>query len=118
MITPQHPVGSGFGAGSTASEVLEGIDLSGTLDLRELDSVAAFAQGMLDAGRPIDIVLIVYHARALGEPRTTPEAVEVRRFAPSEISWPQLAFWSTELALRDALKSWNNGAILDRAEGL
>jgi NAD(P)-dependent dehydrogenase (short-subunit alcohol dehydrogenase family) len=107
MITPQHPVGSGFGAGSTASEVLEGIDLSGTLavvtggysgiglettralagagatvivparrpeaareaiagiggaevgtlDLGELDSVAAFAQGMLDAGRPIDIVI-------------------------------------------------------------
>jgi ADP-ribose pyrophosphatase YjhB (NUDIX family) len=56
------------------------------------------------------VVLIVYHARALGEPRTTPEAVEVRRFAPSEIPWPQLAFWSTERALRDALNSWTNGA--------
>jgi NAD(P)-dependent dehydrogenase (short-subunit alcohol dehydrogenase family) len=31
MTTPQHPIGSGFGAASTASEVLEGIDLSGTL---------------------------------------------------------------------------------------
>jgi NAD(P)-dependent dehydrogenase (short-subunit alcohol dehydrogenase family) len=29
----------------------------GTFDLGELDSVAAFAQGMLDAGRPIDIVI-------------------------------------------------------------
>jgi 8-oxo-dGTP diphosphatase len=46
------------------------------------------------------VVLIVYRARALGEPRTTPEAVEVRAFARSEIPWEELAFWSTELALR------------------
>jgi hypothetical protein len=49
------------------------------------------------------VVLIVYRALAIGEPRTTPEAVEVRRFAPAEIPWTQLAFWSTELALREAL---------------
>lgn len=56
--------------------------------------------------RPEDrVVLIVYRARALGEPQTTPEAVEVRAFAPSEIPWPELAFWSTELALRDACGS-------------
>jgi 8-oxo-dGTP diphosphatase len=48
------------------------------------------------------VVLIVYRALALGEPRTTPEAVEVRAFAPSEIPWKELAFWSTERALRDA----------------
>jgi NAD(P)-dependent dehydrogenase (short-subunit alcohol dehydrogenase family) len=29
--TPQHPIGSGFGHSSTASEVLEGIDLTGKL---------------------------------------------------------------------------------------
>ncbi|HEX3317156.1 MAG TPA: SDR family NAD(P)-dependent oxidoreductase [Solirubrobacteraceae bacterium] len=33
MTTPQHPIGSGFGSGSTAAEVLEGIDLSGKLAL-------------------------------------------------------------------------------------
>jgi ADP-ribose pyrophosphatase YjhB (NUDIX family) len=49
------------------------------------------------------VVLIVYRARALGRPQTTPEAVEVHAFAPAEIPWPELAFWSTELALRDAL---------------
>jgi NADH pyrophosphatase NudC (nudix superfamily) len=38
----------------------------------------------------------------LGEPGTSPEAVEVRAFAAREIPWPELAFWSTELALRDA----------------
>ncbi|GHH75565.1 oxidoreductase [Streptomyces sulfonofaciens] len=31
MDTPQHRIGSGFGAGSTAEEVLRGIDLSGKL---------------------------------------------------------------------------------------
>jgi NAD(P)-dependent dehydrogenase (short-subunit alcohol dehydrogenase family) len=30
-ITPQQPIGSGFGARSTAGEVLQGIDLSGRL---------------------------------------------------------------------------------------
>ena len=54
--------------------------------------------------RPEDrVVLIVYRAVAIGEPRTTPEAVEVRAFAPDEIPWSELAFWSTERALRDAL---------------
>jgi NAD(P)-dependent dehydrogenase (short-subunit alcohol dehydrogenase family) len=107
MTTPQHPIGSGFGADTTASEVLEGIDLSGelavvtggysgiglettralagagatvivparrpeaaeeaiagiggaeveTLDLGDLESVGAFARRMVDAGRPIDIVI-------------------------------------------------------------
>jgi ADP-ribose pyrophosphatase YjhB (NUDIX family) len=48
------------------------------------------------------VVLIVYRALAIGQPRTTPEAVEVRSFAMSEIPWEELAFWSTGLALRDA----------------
>jgi ADP-ribose pyrophosphatase YjhB (NUDIX family) len=54
--------------------------------------------------RPDDrVVLIVYAARALGEPRTTPEATEVRAFAPADVPWDALAFWSTERALRDLL---------------
>jgi NAD(P)-dependent dehydrogenase (short-subunit alcohol dehydrogenase family) len=105
--TPQQPIGSGFGAHSTATEVLDGIDLSGrtalvtggysgigiettralsnagatvvvparrpdaareavsgidrveleTLDLGDLDSVAALAGRLLDAGRPLDFVI-------------------------------------------------------------
>ena len=31
MTTPQHKIGSGFGAQSTAAEVADGIDLSGKL---------------------------------------------------------------------------------------
>jgi 8-oxo-dGTP diphosphatase len=53
--------------------------------------------------RPRDrVVLIVYLARTLGVPHTTPEAVEVRAFEPGALPWDELAFWSTELALRDA----------------
>lgn len=49
------------------------------------------------------IVLIVFASRALGEPRTTEEATEVRAFPRDELPWDELAFWSTEAALRDAL---------------
>jgi ADP-ribose pyrophosphatase YjhB (NUDIX family) len=55
--------------------------------------------------RPQDrIVLIVYRARAIGQPKPTEEAPEVRAFAIGEIPWDELAFWSTELALRDAFE--------------
>ena len=54
--------------------------------------------------RPQDrVVLVVYRARALGEPSTSPEAPEVAAFAPAAIPWEQLAFWSTTQALRDVL---------------
>jgi ADP-ribose pyrophosphatase YjhB (NUDIX family) len=56
--------------------------------------------------RPDDrVALIVFAARALGEPRVTPEAVEVRAFARDELPWNELAFWSTERALSDALRA-------------
>jgi hypothetical protein len=48
-------------------------------------------------------VLVVFRARALGIARETAEASEVRGFAPAELPWDELAFWSTERALRDAL---------------
>ncbi len=52
-------------------------------------------------------VLVVFAARALGVARETDEASEVRAFAPEELPWDELAFWSTEQALRDVLaRSW------------
>ena len=48
------------------------------------------------------VVLIVFLARALGQPQTTPEATEVRSFSHAEVPWDELAFWSTDQALRDA----------------
>ena len=54
--------------------------------------------------RPQDrVVLVVYDATFTGEPSTTDEAPEVRAFAPDEVPWDELAFWSTEQALRDLL---------------
>ena len=50
------------------------------------------------------VVLVVFDALALGEPRTTEEATEVAAFSPAELPWAELAFWSTERALRDALE--------------
>lgn len=49
------------------------------------------------------VVLIVLLARAHGQPHTTAEAIEVRSFAQAELPWDELAFWSTERALRDAV---------------
>jgi len=48
-------------------------------------------------------VLVVFNARALGIARATAEASEVRAFAETDLPWDELAFWSTEQALRDAL---------------
>jgi len=48
-------------------------------------------------------VLVVFAARALGIARETKEAIEVRAFAPEQLPWDELAFWSTEQALRDVL---------------
>ena len=54
--------------------------------------------------RPRDrVVLVVYAATLRGEPRPTPEAPEIRAFAPDAVPWNELAFWSTEQALRDLL---------------
>lgn len=51
------------------------------------------------------IVLIVYAATTADEPRTSEEASEVAVVDPAGIPWDELAFWSTELALRDYLSA-------------
>lgn len=48
------------------------------------------------------IVVIAFEAPIVGgTPVATPEALEVRPFCPEEIPWPELAFRTTEWALRD-----------------
>jgi 8-oxo-dGTP diphosphatase len=48
------------------------------------------------------IVVIAFVARIVGgEPTVTPEALEVRPFAPEAIPWSQIAFRSSEWAIRD-----------------
>jgi ADP-ribose pyrophosphatase YjhB (NUDIX family) len=51
------------------------------------------------------VVLVVFDAVAFGTPQPTAEAPEVRAFAAADLPWDELAFWSTERALRDALAS-------------
>lgn len=48
------------------------------------------------------IVVVAFEARIVGgRVRTTPEALEVRAFAPAAIPWPDIAFKTTAWALRD-----------------
>lgn len=54
--------------------------------------------------RPEDrVLLVVYEATLRGEPQPTAEAPEIRAFAPGDVPWDELAFWSTRQALRDLL---------------
>ncbi len=69
-------------------------ELGITIELRRLVGVYSRADER--------VVLVVFLARALGQPHTTSEATEVRGFDRRELPWDELAFWSTERALRDA----------------
>lgn len=56
--------------------------------------------------RPEDrVVLIVYSAtiRDGSTPRTTDEAPVIEGFAPGDLPWAEMAFWSTTQALQDVL---------------
>ena len=51
------------------------------------------------------IVVIAFESRIVGGgARTTPEALEVRAFRPEAIPWPEIAFRTSEWALRDWLR--------------
>lgn len=54
-------------------------------------------------------VVVVYAAIAEGLPSPSEEALEVRAFAPIEIPWQELAFWSDERALRDHVSAGRSG---------
>jgi ADP-ribose pyrophosphatase YjhB (NUDIX family) len=47
------------------------------------------------------VVVIVYTARALGAGEVGHETSEIRWYAPHDIPWPEIAFDTTESALRD-----------------
>ena len=72
-------------------------ELAIAIELRDLVGVYSRAQDR--------IVVVVYGAHARGTPQPTDEALEVRAFVPSDIPWPDLAFWSDERALRDYLNA-------------
>jgi ADP-ribose pyrophosphatase YjhB (NUDIX family) len=76
-------------------EVREELDLR--VEIRGLVGVYSRAEE--------NTVVVVYAAAAKGIPSTSEEALEVRAFAPIEIPWQDLAFWSETSALRDYLGS-------------
>jgi ADP-ribose pyrophosphatase YjhB (NUDIX family) len=74
-------------------EVREELDL----EIEVTDLVGVYS-------RPEDrTVVVVYAAQARGTPSLSEEALEVRAFAPDEIPWQDLAFWSEASALRTRL---------------
>jgi ADP-ribose pyrophosphatase YjhB (NUDIX family) len=80
----------------------ESVEEAARREAREEIGIDLEVDGLIGVySRPEErIILIVFRARALGEPRTSDEASAVRTFAASEIPWHELAFWSTTEALR------------------
>jgi 8-oxo-dGTP diphosphatase len=91
----------------------------GFVDLGESVEEAALREAKEEIGIELDltglvgvysrpeqrVVLIVYAATPLAQPRVSDEATEVHAFAPEDLPWDRLAFWSTEQALKDYLRS-------------
>jgi 8-oxo-dGTP diphosphatase len=49
------------------------------------------------------VVVVAYEATLDGTPQPTPEAPEIRAFAPAAVPWDELAFASDRMALADLL---------------
>jgi len=70
-----------------------------TLEEAELEVTNLQLIGVFTRTEP-GVVVIVYEAEAVGEAAVGEECSEVRWFAPAEIPWAELAFDSTEWALK------------------
>jgi ADP-ribose pyrophosphatase YjhB (NUDIX family) len=84
----------------------ESVDMAARREAREELEIDVELRELVGVySRPEDrVVLVVYAARITGgDPRPTAEAPEIQAFAPDELPWEELAFWSTEQALRDLL---------------
>jgi ADP-ribose pyrophosphatase YjhB (NUDIX family) len=89
----------------------ESVEDAAVREVREELEIGVSLEGRVGVYSRADdrIVLVVFRGTPLGEPKTTPEAIEVGVFAVEDLPWDGLAFWSTRTALQDALG-------LDRAE--
>ncbi len=63
------------------------------------------------------IVVVAFEARIVGgEPRPTPEALEIRPFDPTTIPWPEIAFDTSVWALSDWIRSTYPNLAIDLPE--
>ena len=81
-------------------------------ETREEANVDATITGIV--GMPHSMVaarhlVTVYRGEADGEPQPGPEVAETRWFAPTEIPWDEIAFPTTETALRDLISEGIDG---------
>jgi ADP-ribose pyrophosphatase YjhB (NUDIX family) len=85
----------------------ESVEDAARREVREELEIDVELHGLVGVySRPTDrVVLIVFAATTVPgtHPRATAEAPEVAAFAPDDVPWDALAFWSTERALRDAI---------------
>ena len=86
-------------AGETAEEAA----LRGTREEAGVDAAITGIVGRPHSMRDPGHLVIVYRGVAEGEPRPGPEVSELRWFAPAQIPWTEIAFPTTEAALRDLL---------------
>lgn len=83
----------------------ESVEQAARREVREELEIDVELRGLVGVySRPEDrVVLVVFDATVDGTPQTTAEAPEIQAFEPGELPWDELAFWSTEAALRDVL---------------
>jgi ADP-ribose pyrophosphatase YjhB (NUDIX family) len=83
----------------------ESVEQAAVREAQEELQIAITIDGLLGVYSRADdrVVLIVFTARTSEQPQTTEEAMEVGVFTPDELPWGELAFWSTEQALRRLL---------------
>jgi ADP-ribose pyrophosphatase YjhB (NUDIX family) len=83
----------------------ESVETAIVRELAEELGVTARLDGLVGVYSHADerVVVIVFAAELDGAPGTSDEAIEVRAFAPDQIPWDELAFWTDAAALRDLL---------------
>ena len=86
-----------------SGETVEEAALRETREEVALDATITGIVGMPHSMTEAGHLVTVYRGEAVGEPSPGSEVSETRWFAPDEIPWPEIAFPTTEAALRDLI---------------